>query len=180
MFDIGFFELLLIAILGLLILGPERLPQAVRTVGLWVGRIKRMASSIQQEVNDQLQLEEMRQRLAEHEKRVKDGLIRTEEEAKASLKGEPLPDRSPDKAETSSPNSESPATESDALASSDDSHANLVNHQSASDGAVGNGTAGNETAGNESADRLNQQQSHSEMSPAERSESTSETGKSSR
>lgn len=169
MFDIGFFELLLIAILGLLILGPERLPQAVRTVGLWVGRIKRMASSIQQEVNDQLQLEEMRQRLAEHEKRVKDGLIRTEEEAKASLKGEPLPERQAEPSETSASGEASPSASSDALASSDDHHSKPTLNQAE--------TVANEQA--ESAD-MPQRQSHSDTPSAESSESTSDTGKSSR
>ena len=38
MFDIGFSELLLIAIIGLLVLGPERLPTAIRTASLWLGR----------------------------------------------------------------------------------------------------------------------------------------------
>jgi len=41
MFDIGFAELLLIGVVGLLVLGPERLPGAVRTVSLWVGRLRR-------------------------------------------------------------------------------------------------------------------------------------------
>ena len=40
MFDIGFAELLLIAVLGLLVLGPERLPTAVRTISLWLGRLR--------------------------------------------------------------------------------------------------------------------------------------------
>ncbi|SFX33578.1 Sec-independent protein translocase protein TatB [Marinospirillum alkaliphilum] len=80
MFDIGFFELLLIGIVGLLVLGPERLPQAVRTLGLYIGRIRKAVSGIQQEVNEQLQLEEMRQRLAEHERKVRAGLLDVEKE----------------------------------------------------------------------------------------------------
>lgn len=80
MFDIGFLELLLVAVVGLLVLGPQRLPQAARTLGLYIGRIKRSVAGIQQEVNQQLQLEEMRQRLAEHEQRVKAGLVEAEQE----------------------------------------------------------------------------------------------------
>lgn len=80
MFDIGFLELLLVAVVGLLVLGPQRLPQAARTLGLYIGRIKRSVAGIQQEVNQQLQLEEMRQRLAEHEQRVKAGLVQAEQE----------------------------------------------------------------------------------------------------
>ena len=80
MFDIGFFELVVIAVVGLLVLGPQRLPQAVRTLGLYLGRIRKMVSGIQQEVNEQLQLEEMRERLAEHEKKVRSGLMDVEKE----------------------------------------------------------------------------------------------------
>ena len=80
MFDIGFFELLILGVVGLLVLGPKRLPQAVRTLGLYIGRIRKAVSGIQQEVNEQLQLEEMRQRLAEHEKKVKSELFDAEKE----------------------------------------------------------------------------------------------------
>lgn len=80
MFDIGFFELVVVAVVGLLVLGPQRLPQAIRTLGLYVGRIRKMVSGIQQEVNEQLQLEEMRERLAEHEKKVRSGLLDVEKE----------------------------------------------------------------------------------------------------
>lgn len=78
MFDIGFLELVVVGVVALLVLGPERMPQALRTLGLYVGRLRKAVSSIQQEVNDQLQLEEMRQRLAEHEKKVKAGLLDVE------------------------------------------------------------------------------------------------------
>lgn len=95
MFDIGFFELMLLAVLGLLILGPQRLPQAVRKLGLYIGRIRKAVSGIQQEVNEQLQLEEMRQRLAEHEKKVKQGLIDTENDWEDSLTGSEQPPSQP-------------------------------------------------------------------------------------
>ncbi|MCM2321560.1 MAG: Sec-independent protein translocase protein TatB, partial [Pseudomonas sp.] len=39
MFDVGFSELLLVALVALLVLGPERLPGAARTAGLWIGRL---------------------------------------------------------------------------------------------------------------------------------------------
>ena len=40
MFDMGFFELLVIAVVGLLVIGPERFPGAVRACGLWIGRTR--------------------------------------------------------------------------------------------------------------------------------------------
>ena len=56
MFDIGFTELVLVAVIGLLILGPERMPVAVRTIGLWVGKIKRTVSGVQKEIQDEVRL----------------------------------------------------------------------------------------------------------------------------
>lgn len=60
MFDIGFTELVLVAVIGLLILGPERMPVAVRTIGLWVGKIKRIVSGVQKEIQDELRIDEIR------------------------------------------------------------------------------------------------------------------------
>jgi len=60
MFDIGFAEILLIGVVALVVLGPEKLPTAVRAVGLWIGRAKRAVSSIQSEISEELRLDEMR------------------------------------------------------------------------------------------------------------------------
>jgi sec-independent protein translocase protein TatB len=54
MFDIGFAELVLIAVVGLLVIGPERLPAAIRTVSLWLNRIKRGFNDIKREVEQEL------------------------------------------------------------------------------------------------------------------------------
>ncbi|MEN9464250.1 MAG: twin-arginine translocase subunit TatB [Pseudomonadota bacterium] len=63
MFDIGFSELLLIAVLALIVLGPERLPKAARTVGLLVGKIKRSINSMQEELERQVRTEELKEKL---------------------------------------------------------------------------------------------------------------------
>lgn len=63
MFDIGFSELMLIAILALIVLGPERLPQAARTVGLIVGKIKRSMAGLQEELERQVRTEELKEKL---------------------------------------------------------------------------------------------------------------------
>ena len=63
MFDIGFLELLLCAILALLVLGPERLPKAARTAGLFVGRLRRTLSNMQDELERQVRTEELREKL---------------------------------------------------------------------------------------------------------------------
>ncbi len=55
----GFFELLVIAVLGLIVLGPERLPVAVRTVSGWIRAIKRMAGSVKSELEQELKIEQL-------------------------------------------------------------------------------------------------------------------------
>ena len=63
MFDIGFTELLLIGVISLLVLGPERLPKAARTVRLTIGKIKRSFSNIQEELERQVRTEELKEKL---------------------------------------------------------------------------------------------------------------------
>ncbi len=54
MFDIGFAELIIIAVVSLLVIGPERLPGAIRTASLWFNKIKRGFNDIKQEVQQEL------------------------------------------------------------------------------------------------------------------------------
>jgi sec-independent protein translocase protein TatB len=63
MFEIGFTELLLVGIVALIVLGPDRLPGAVRTAGLWIGRIKRSFSAIKAEVEREIGADEIRRQL---------------------------------------------------------------------------------------------------------------------
>lgn len=68
MFEIGFSELLLVGLVALVVLGPERLPEAVRTAGLWIGRIKRSFNSIKAEVEREIGADEIRRQL--HNERI--------------------------------------------------------------------------------------------------------------
>ena len=63
MFDIGFSELLIIAVITLLVMGPERLPETVRTISLWFGRMKQMLSSARQELENEVGMDEIRLQL---------------------------------------------------------------------------------------------------------------------
>jgi len=60
MFGISFSELLLVGLVALLVLGPERLPGAARTAGLWIGRLKRSFNAIKQEVEREIGADEIR------------------------------------------------------------------------------------------------------------------------
>ena len=63
MFGISFSELLLIGLIALLVLGPERLPGAARTAGLWIGRLKRSFNTIKQEVEREIGADDIRRQL---------------------------------------------------------------------------------------------------------------------
>jgi len=63
MFDIGFSELFVIAIVALLVLGPERLPKAARFVGLWVRRARAQWYSVKSELEDELADDELKRSL---------------------------------------------------------------------------------------------------------------------
>lgn len=65
MFDIGFAELLIIGVVGLLVIGPERLPETVRTVSAWVARLRRSFNEIKTEVQQELRNDEIMRELRE-------------------------------------------------------------------------------------------------------------------
>jgi len=58
MFDVGFFELLLIGVVALLVVGPERLPKLARKGGMWVGRARRFVSSVKKDIDREIQADE--------------------------------------------------------------------------------------------------------------------------
>lgn len=70
MFDIGFAELVVLAVVGLLVLGPERLPEAARTLGVMIGRLRRSFNSLRDEVQRELEAEELRKRLEAERKQL--------------------------------------------------------------------------------------------------------------
>ncbi|MDD4880931.1 MAG: Sec-independent protein translocase protein TatB [Gallionellaceae bacterium] len=60
MFDIGFSELLLIGVVALIVIGPERLPKVARTVGAWLGRLNRYVSDVKSDIDREMRLDELR------------------------------------------------------------------------------------------------------------------------
>ena len=65
MLDIGFPELLVVATLALLVLGPERLPEAIRTLGLWYANLRQAANRFRMELEQEVGAHEIRQRISE-------------------------------------------------------------------------------------------------------------------
>jgi len=80
MFEIGFPELVLIAIVGLLVIGPERLPEALRTLGLWLGRLRRSFMSVKTEIEKEIGMDDIRRQL--HNEAVLEEMKRIEREAR--------------------------------------------------------------------------------------------------
>ena len=68
MFDVGFWELALVGLVALLVVGPERLPKLARTAGLWVGRGRRMLSSVKAEIDRELKADELKEILEKQAK----------------------------------------------------------------------------------------------------------------
>ncbi len=64
MFDVGFTELILVAVVMLLVVGPERLPRIARTAGLWVGKMRGFMSSVKADIDRELASEELKKALA--------------------------------------------------------------------------------------------------------------------
>ncbi|MCL4120271.1 UNVERIFIED_CONTAM: hypothetical protein GTU68_047590, partial [Idotea baltica] len=67
-FDIGFWELVLISVVGLVVLGPERLPVAIRSISKFVGQAKSMANSVKDELSHELKVQELQENLRKAEK----------------------------------------------------------------------------------------------------------------
>lgn len=67
MFDVGFFELLLVGLVALLVFGPERLPSLARTAGLWLGRGRRFLSTVKADIEQELRAEELKRIIREQQ-----------------------------------------------------------------------------------------------------------------
>lgn len=65
MFEVGFSELVMIGLVSLLVIGPERLPKVARIAGFWLGRTQKMVADFKAEIKQELQAEEIRQALQE-------------------------------------------------------------------------------------------------------------------
>lgn len=112
MFDLGFMEMLVIGIIGLLVLGPERLPVAVRTVGVAIGRIKRGFADVQAQVEREIGADEIRQQL--HNENIMKNLAKQAREQPAEAEsGEPAEPKRPQ----SNVRRSSPPADPEALAS---------------------------------------------------------------
>ncbi len=68
MFDVGFWELGLIALVALIVIGPERLPKVARTAGLWLGRGRRFVANVKADIDREMKAEELKEILEKQKK----------------------------------------------------------------------------------------------------------------
>ncbi len=84
MFDIGFTELLLCLVVALVVIGPEQLPGTVRTVALWIGRLKRSLAETRTEIERQIGADDIRRQL--HNEEIMRNIEETRLQLEASLR----------------------------------------------------------------------------------------------
>lgn len=68
MFDVGFAELLFLAVIGMVVIGPERLPAVARTVGKAVGTARRLLTGLQNQLEQEIKIEELNRKIMEESK----------------------------------------------------------------------------------------------------------------
>ncbi|KAF0804727.1 Sec-independent protein translocase TatB [Alcanivorax xiamenensis] len=100
MFDVGFSELLLIFVIALVVLGPERLPKAARTLGYWIGRARSTFNNLRNELEREALNMDMRERMEKQMRemgldedsirKAKDSLLSPDEVAQARQKPDPI------------------------------------------------------------------------------------------
>jgi len=92
MFDVGFSELIVIGLVALIVIGPQRLPSVARTVGHLLGRLQRYVSDVKSDINREMQIEELKKlqddvimQAHDMEKQVTEQMISVETELNASI-----------------------------------------------------------------------------------------------
>lgn len=72
MFDVSFFELVIIGLIALLVLGPNKLLEAARFAGYWLGRVRKQFSQVKEDIDREMRMDELRRRLADEERALKE------------------------------------------------------------------------------------------------------------
>ena len=72
MFDVGFTELMVIALVGLIVIGPERLPKVARTAGHLLGRLQRYVSDVKSDISREMQIEDLKKLQAQVQDQARD------------------------------------------------------------------------------------------------------------
>jgi sec-independent protein translocase protein TatB len=95
MFEIGFWELLLIAVLGLVVLGPERLPAVARKLGLWAGSARGYMRQLGVELDREIQSEQLRRSIKAGQQAISDAQLEMQSAMQGSAPRSPMASEAP-------------------------------------------------------------------------------------
>lgn len=84
MFDVGFWEFALIGIITLIVVGPERMPGIAKTAGRYIGKAKRFVTKIQTDINNEIEVDQLKAHLDLEDKDA--NIVEIIDETKASVK----------------------------------------------------------------------------------------------
>jgi len=87
-FDVGFWELTLILLVGLIVLGPERLPKAARSVGFYLRKLRTFVITAQQQLESEIDAEALRRDIAESKQNIRGALSEIRQDVEHSIRGE--------------------------------------------------------------------------------------------
>jgi len=74
MFDVGFMEMMLIGVVALVVIGPDKLPGLTRTAGMWVGKARRTLGDVKSEIEQELKTEELNKMLADQKEKLNESM----------------------------------------------------------------------------------------------------------
>ena len=112
MFDISFAELMMIAVVALLVVGPDKLPQVARTVGAFVGRLQRYVAQVKEEVNRDARFEELQnlqQEIKQGADQVESSMMAGASKVKAAVAGKSVEPKNKSTAKIAAAKSKSPS-----------------------------------------------------------------------
>ena len=112
MFDISFAELMMIAVVALLVVGPDKLPQVARTVGAFVGRLQRYVAQVKEEVNRDVRFEELQklqQEIKQGAGQVESSMMAGASKVKAAVAGKSVEPKNKSTAKIAAAKSKSPS-----------------------------------------------------------------------
>jgi sec-independent protein translocase protein TatB len=96
MFDVGFSEMLLVGLIALLVFGPERLPRVAKEAALWIRKARSMATSVKQEIDRELQLQDLKESMDKQKREMERMLLTDNSGNKPASEARSKPDSNPE------------------------------------------------------------------------------------
>ena len=96
MFDVGFSEMLLVGLIALLVFGPERLPRVAKEAALWIRKARSMATSVKQEIDRELQLQDLKESMDQQKREMERLLLTDNKLGKPAASAQAKPDSKPE------------------------------------------------------------------------------------